>query len=181
MKITKLVRSVAIASATSTTTTLTVVTTGNHNLVTGDLVSFETNARLTFTVTVTNATTFTVPAIYQSISTNPYIPTIAVYPLGLVAAALTTISTPMGSTNDSLATFQAIGKTSIGTGAATLNVEVSNNGVNWLTFGTITLTLGTVETTGGLLLNAPWAYVRIASTSITGTNGVVTVLMSRGS
>lgn len=181
MKITKLVRSIAIASATSTTTTLTVVTTGNHNLVTGDNVTFDSSARSTYTVTVVNVTTFTVPAIYQSISTNPYIPTILVYSLELNAGALSTIPSSLGSTNDSMATFQVIGKTSVGVGGATVTIEVSNNATNWLTYGTVTLTLGTTEISDGLVITAPWAYTRATATSITGTNGKVSVLMGRSS
>lgn len=180
MKVTKLVRQIAIASATSTTTTLTIGTTGNHNLVTGDVVAVDALAKLTYTVTVTNATTVTIPAIYDSVSTLPIIPT-SLYSLELNAAALSTISKPLGSTNDSMATFQVIGKTSAGTGSAAVNIEVSNNNINWLTYGTITLTLGTVEVSDGLVITAPWAYVKASATSITGTNGKVSILMGRAS
>ena len=181
MKITKLVRPVVIASATTTSSTLTVVTSGIHNLVNGDIVTFDTHAKLTYTVTVVNATTFTVPAIYRSISTNPHIPTFLVYSLELNAAAGSSIPFALGSTNDSMATFQVIGKTSIGTGSATVNIEVSNNAINWLTYGTITLTLGTTEVNDGLVITAPWAYIKATAKSVTGTNGKVSVLMGRSS
>jgi len=181
MKITKFVRPIVIASATTTTTILTVVTSGNHNLVSGDIVAFDTYAKLTYQSTVVNATTFTVPAIYSSLATTPYTPTFLAYSLELNAVAGSSIPFSLGSTNDSMATFQVIGKTSIGTGNATVNIEVSNNGVNWLTYGTITLTLGTTEISDGLVITAPWAFTRATASSITGTNGKVSVLMGRSS
>lgn len=181
MKIINLVRQVAIASATSTLTTLTVVTTVNHNLVTGNFVAFDTNVKRKYTVTVTNATTFTVPVIITSVSSEPFIPVGFVYPTSLNASGLISVSTPVGSTDGSLTTFQAIGSTSTGTGAATVNIEVSNNGVNWLTYGTITLTLGITESTDGLVLAAPWAFVRANASSITGTTGNIVILMGRNS
>lgn len=181
MKITKLVRQIAVASATSTATTLTVVTTGNHNLVTGDLISFDANARLNHVVTVVNATTFTVGAIYHGESSNPFTPTLLVFSLELNASALTTVPVPLGATNDSAATFQLIGKTTAGAGSAVVNIEVSNNGVNWLTFATITITLGTTDVSDGVVLTAPWGYVKATATTLTGTGAKVSVLMGRSS
>ena len=64
------------------------------------------------------------------------------------------------------------------TGAATIKIQVSNDGANWLDLGTITLTLGTVATADGFASYAAWAYVRANVTVISGTNASVTVTMA---
>lgn len=187
MKITSLCRSVPInpVGTGSTSTDLTVVTTGNHNLVAGDLVSFNPNSKTVYTVlTAANSTTFTVSAIPIASGTSLlYVPDGFCYPVGLKATAGVSISYPLASSSDSLCTFQAVGKTSLGAGASGLiTIQVSNDGVNWFTAGTISdFVLGTAATSGALVYNAPWGYVRASAPSITGTNGTVTILMGRNS
>lgn len=75
--------------------------------------------------------------------------------------------------------FQAKGTTSSGTGAATVVVEVSLTGATneWITLGTITLTLGTTVTTDGFASDAPWTYVRGNVTAISGTGASVDLLI----
>lgn len=70
-------------------------------------------------------------------------------------------------------TFQA---TVSGTGAvtATVLIQCSNDGTNWLLLGTCTLT-GTTSATDGFAVAAPWAFVRANLTAITGTAAKVTV------
>lgn len=67
-----------------------------------------------------------------------------------------------------------------GTGAVTaiVNIEVSNDGSNWLStpMGTITLS-GTDNNSDGFTSAAPWKYVRANVTSISGTNATVQVYM----
>lgn len=75
-------------------------------------------------------------------------------------------------------TVQVSGKTTSGTGAATVNIEVSNDGNNWLNLGTITLTIGTTETSDGFAFDATWAYVRGNVTSISGTGASVSGYIS---
>ena len=75
-------------------------------------------------------------------------------------------------------TFQANGRVSTSTGAATVVVQVSNNNSDWITLGTITLTLGTSSTSDGFASLAPWAYVRGNVTAISGTNATVTLTMA---
>ena len=74
-------------------------------------------------------------------------------------------------------TFQVNGATSSGTGAATVKIEVSNNGSDWLTLGTVSLTLGTTSTSDGFVSDAPWGYVRANVSAISGTDAAVTVKM----
>ncbi len=73
----------------------------------------------------------------------------------------------------------AWGKTSSGAGAATINIEVSNDGTYWVVAGTFSLTLATTVTTGtntdGFNINAGWKLVRANCTAISGTGAQVTV------
>lgn len=74
-------------------------------------------------------------------------------------------------------TFQAVGKTTAGAGSASVDVEVSNNKTNWLLAGTITLTLGTTETSDGFESSAHWVFVRGKVTAISGTGATVSLIM----
>ena len=74
-----------------------------------------------------------------------------------------------------LMTFQITGATSADAGAATVKIQVSNDGVGWLDLATLTLTLGTTATTDGVALAAPWQYVRGNCTAISGTGAAVTL------
>lgn len=74
-------------------------------------------------------------------------------------------------------TFHASGTTSSGSGAATVLVQVSNDNTNWLTLGTIGLTLGTAATSDGFASRARWKYVRGNVTAISGTTATVTLTM----
>ena len=89
-------------------------------------------------------------------------------------------ATGAGSTYKKPATkcsFQAYGTTTAGAGAATITVEVSNDGTNWLTMGTITLTLSTTAANDGFTSDSPWTNVRGNVTAISGTGASVTLTM----
>jgi len=75
------------------------------------------------------------------------------------------------------ATFQAVGSTGSGAGAAVINIEFSNDGTNWITGGTISLTLSTTAVDDGFASDAAWKYVRSDVDSISGTGASVTVTM----
>lgn len=70
-------------------------------------------------------------------------------------------------------TYQA---TVSGTGAvtATVVIEVSNNGQDWLTLDTLTLS-GTTRASAGSASAAPWDFIRARVSAISGTNAVVNV------
>ncbi len=76
------------------------------------------------------------------------------------------------------ATFQAI---ITGTGAvtATVDIEVSNDGVNVVdtVAGSITLSGTTTHSDGFTTQHSPWKYVRANVTAISGTGASVDVLM----
>ncbi len=76
------------------------------------------------------------------------------------------------------AAFQAI-VTGTGAVTATVDIEMSNDGVNVVdtAAGTITLS-GTTSHSDGFTTNSPWKYVRANVTAISGTNASVEVLMS---
>jgi hypothetical protein len=71
-------------------------------------------------------------------------------------------------------TFQAT-CTSSGSGSAVVLVEVSNNNVNWITMGTITVSFPTTTPTDGFVSSANWTYVRGRIDSI--TNATVSLFM----
>lgn len=77
---------------------------------------------------------------------------------------------------DGKRTFQALGATTAGAGAAAVLVQVSNDGSNWITIGTITLTLATTESSDGFASDAKWRYVRGNVQSISGTGAYVTLI-----
>lgn len=72
-------------------------------------------------------------------------------------------------------TFQAVVS---GTGAvsATVDIEVSNDNINFMVMGTISLS-GTDTNTDGFAANAKWNYVRANLTAISGTGASVTVVL----
>jgi hypothetical protein len=71
--------------------------------------------------------------------------------------------------------FQAVGTTSSGAGSATILVQGSLDDTNWITLGTISLTLGTAATSDGFATDAPWLYIRGNCTAISGTGASVTL------
>ena len=75
-----------------------------------------------------------------------------------------------------VSSFQAVGVMSAGAGTAVVAIEVSNNGVNYFTLGTITLTLSTTPATDGFAVQVPYDYVRANATTLT-ANGTVSVYM----
>jgi hypothetical protein len=73
--------------------------------------------------------------------------------------------------------FQAVGRVTASTGAATVLIQVSNDGVNYITLATINLTLGTAATSDGIAAANSWEYYRANVSAISGTNATVTVYM----
>lgn len=76
-------------------------------------------------------------------------------------------------------TFHGKGTTTSGAGSATIVVQVSNTDVDadYITLGTITLTLGTTSTSDGFASDAPWRFARGNVTAISGTGASVTLTM----
>lgn len=74
--------------------------------------------------------------------------------------------------------FQSFGKTSSGVGAATIAIEASNNGIDWISLGNINLTLGTTSTTNSLTYQYPWLFYRANVSALSGTGASVGVTMA---
>jgi hypothetical protein len=66
--------------------------------------------------------------------------------------------------------FQAVGNTSTSTGAATISIQVSNDGANFFT-------LGTAPTSDGFAVANTYEYYRANVTAISGTGAIVSVYM----
>lgn len=75
-------------------------------------------------------------------------------------------------------TFQSVGSTTAATGSATIAIEGSNNGVNWISLGNVNLTLGVTPTSQSLVYAYPWGYYRANVTAISGTGAKVSVFMA---
>ena len=73
--------------------------------------------------------------------------------------------------------FQAVGQTTASTGAATIVIQVSNDGINYVTLATITLSLTTSASSDGFACVNTWEYYRANVTAISGTGASVTVYM----
>jgi hypothetical protein len=73
--------------------------------------------------------------------------------------------------------FKAKGATSSGTGAATVVIQASLTGDEWLTVGTITLSLATASSADGFACDAAWPLYRANMTAVSGTGAAVTALM----
>lgn len=79
------------------------------------------------------------------------------------------------SPGDANRTYQAT-VTGSGTVSATVVIQASDDGVGWVTLGTITLS-GTSPQTDGFASTAPWIEVRGDVTAISGTGAAVTLTM----
>ncbi len=74
--------------------------------------------------------------------------------------------------------FQAVGLTTNGAGAATIKVQVSNDGTNWIDLGSpIQLTLATTASSDGFSSTGAWAFVRGNVTALSGTGASVSLIM----
>lgn len=102
-------------------------------------------------------------------------------PLKILDAATTTETGESHHVWGNDRTYQAIGKTSAGSGACEVAIQVTNdpsNANSWMTLGLITLTLGTTDTADGFGSHVGWAHVRAKVNSISGTGAQVTVWLS---
>ena len=102
---------------------------------------------------------------------------------GLQTAKLLDSATATGAGGTSIVdktgtAFFLTGAVTASTGAASVNVEVSNDNVTWISLGNITLTLGTTVTADGFSSNVPWKYIRGNVASISGTGASVTLWVS---
>lgn len=101
------------------------------------------------------------------------IPTVAL----LTAATATGAGEAHQPLHASRRAFQLAGSTTSGIGSATAVVEVSLDGINYLTLGTMTIALSITVSTDGFTSDAPWRYVRGNVTAISGTGASVTLTM----
>lgn len=74
-------------------------------------------------------------------------------------------------------TYQVVGSTSAGAGSTTVAIQGSNNGTNWDTIGTVTLTLSTAAASNGFSSADAYDYVRANVTAISGTGAAVSVFL----
>jgi hypothetical protein len=102
----------------------------------------------------------------------------------ILADATTTATSAVFKPQTHNRSYQVYGATSSGSGSATVVIEVSSiespvnsTNVDWITMGTVTLTLGTTRTSDGFVSTAAWRNVRARVTAISGTGAAVSVVM----
>lgn len=92
-------------------------------------------------------------------------------------AATTTATSSVHEPIGPYKTFQATGTTSAGAGAATIVIEVSNDGVTYATLDTLSLTLSTTSSTDIGLSADAYRYYRARISAISGTDATVTTTL----
>ncbi len=77
-------------------------------------------------------------------------------------------------------TYQAVGRTTAGTGTAVISIEGSNNGTNWdtVTTTTLSLTSATLSVSAGLSADDRYAWSRVNVTTLSGSTPTLTVTRS---
>lgn len=70
-------------------------------------------------------------------------------------------------------TVQYVLQDTSGNCSATILTQVSNDGINWITFATTTFASAASPQTDGFVLDAPWLWIRANVTAIAGTNASV--------
>lgn len=98
-----------------------------------------------------------------------------IYNLTLLSEVTTTGSGNSFELHSIYRTFQAVGSSESLTWAATVKVQVSNDGTNFLTLATIDIDQDT--TTDGFSSSTAWKYVRGNVTAISGTATTVSLVM----
>lgn len=66
-------------------------------------------------------------------------------------------------------TVQIVGYTASGVGSATVNVEVSNNGTDWVPYDTVVLALSTTRASAIVIVDETYTFTRGNVTAIAGT------------
>ena len=74
--------------------------------------------------------------------------------------------------------FQAFGNTSAGVGASTIDIEVSNDNVNYTSVTTLSLTLGVAVTSAVYTMENAYKHVRGNVKTISGTDATVSLVLS---
>lgn len=110
-------------------------------------------------------------------SDNVWIKCGRVFNLFAEPGATTVSNGPKVYKDSPFSTFQAT-VTGTGTVTATVQIQCSNDGINWCStpLGTITLS-GTTTSSDGFSSQAPWKYVMASVTAISGTGATIQVYM----
>lgn len=74
--------------------------------------------------------------------------------------------------------FHASGTTASGSGSATVKLQGSNDGTNWVDIGSVTLTLGVSATSDKVASVENWLFVRGNVTALTGTGATINATLN---
>lgn len=95
----------------------------------------------------------------------------------LITDKITTGATDAVLPLGNIKTFHGFGNTSAGVGASTIDIEVSNDGTNFVVVDTLSLTLGTAVVSDSYANSDAWKYVRGNVKTISGTDAKVSLIM----
>lgn len=76
--------------------------------------------------------------------------------------------------------WQAVGRTGSGSGAATIIIEGSNDDTNYLELGEIVLALTTSDSSDAIVTCSAWRFARMRITAISGTGATVDFYIAHG-
>ena len=173
MNLNHFTRTIPLTSATWDGTKYTFVSSSNHLLVTGDEVQINKKNENRRAVTVTNATTFStaVQSDFTPSVTN-------VYATSFITQGDISDVMSFGGTTDPIKSIQLIGNTTSGAGSAVVDVQVSNDGVNFKNLGSsMNLTLATTPDNAILSVDSAFGFMRIKVTTLTGTGAKIKVIV----
>lgn len=91
----------------------------------------------------------------------------------LLSAATTVTTGDFVETKTGGFSVSVSGKTTSGSGAATVVIEGSHDGITPVTLATVTLTLGTATTSDGFAGAVSWRYLRARLSAISGTGSEI--------
>jgi hypothetical protein len=158
-------RKISISAQAWATNNYTLTTGAAHGIAVGEsIVLFDVYSQSSQTYTTAGGTTGSTIVIADTNNGRQF--NVDFFVTYYTANTTTTVESPGAS----LVTYQATVTTSSGNGAATVNIQASNDNIGWLSLGTITLAAAASPNSDGFALQAPWLYTRAVITGISGTN-----------
>lgn len=175
MKIAQFKRKITISNAAYATGDWTLTTSGNHLLAVGDtfkIVNKATND--TITATAIAGTTGSTLKFTYAVANAEFSGDFFVYSFPTGFSGVSEVET-LGTT---ISTVQATTTTSSGNGTHSVAFQYSNDKVGWITVANSAPASAASPITDGFVLQAPWLYVRLNVTSVTGTGGKMIATLS---
>lgn len=175
MKIAQFKRKVTISTTSYATGDWTLNTSAPHLLAVGDTFQIANQATGDFIkVTTIAGTTGSVIKFTFADANAQFAGDFFVYSFPAGFSGVSEVET-LGTT---ISTVQATTTTTSGNGSHSVLFQYSNDKVGWITVATSTPASAASPVTDGFALQAPWLYVRLNVTSVTGTGAKMIATLS---